>query len=70
MALKYPQVVLMNLHKALSEISEIKAQLDRTQTSRGFRSAATIVCAMGVVAVAIVLNRWPGADSNTVFVNA
>ena len=60
----------MNLHRALSEISEIKAQLDRTQSHRGFRSLATLLSAFVVVAMAIFLNRWATNVSVSQFINA
>ena len=60
----------MNLHRALSEISEIKAQLDRTQSHRGFRSLATLLSAFVVVAMAIFLNRWATDVSVSYFVSA
>lgn len=60
----------MNLHRALSEISEIKAQLDRTQSHRGFRSLATLLSAFVVVAMAIFLNRWATDVSVSQFINA
>ena len=60
----------MNLHRALSEISEIKAQLDRTQSHRGFRSLATLLSAFVVVGMAIFLNRWAGDVSVSQFINA
>ena len=60
----------MNLHRALSEISEIKAQLDRTQSHRGFRSLATLLSAFVVVGMAIFLNRWATDVSVSHFINA
>ena len=60
----------MNLHRALSEISEIKAQLDRTQSHRGFRSLATLLSAFVVVFMAIYLNRWVIDLSVSQFINA
>jgi len=60
----------MNIHQALSEISEIKAQLDRTQSHRGFRSLAALLSAFAVVAMAIYLNRWATDVSVSQFVNA
>jgi len=60
----------MNLHRALSEISEIKAQLDRTQSHRGFRSLATLLSAFVVVSMAIFLNRWATDVSVSHFINA
>jgi len=60
----------MNLHRALSEISEIKAQLDRTQSYRGFRSLASLLSAFVVVAMAIFLNRWSTDVSISHFINA
>ena len=38
----------MNIHRALSDIAEIRAQLDRTETYRGFRSVATGVSVLFV----------------------
>ena len=43
----------MNLHRALSDIAEIRAQLDRTETYRGFRSAT-----VGVSVVFLVIGAW------------
>ncbi len=43
----------MNIHRALSDIAEIRAQLDRTETYRGFRSAA-----VGVSAVVLAIGVW------------
>jgi len=60
----------MNLHRALSEISEIKAQLDRTQSHRGFRSLASLLSAFVVVGMAIFLNRWAAEVSVSQFINA
>ena len=60
----------VNLHRALSEISEIKAQLDRTHAHRGFRSLATLLSAFVVVGMAIFLNRWTTSVSVSQFVNA
>ena len=60
----------MNLHRALSDISEIKAQLDRTHSHRGFRSVATLLSAFVVVAMAIFLNRWATDVLASYFINA
>ncbi len=60
----------MNLHRALSDISEIKAQLDRTQNHRGFRSLATLLSAFVVVSMAIFLNRWATDVSVSHFISA
>lgn len=54
----------MNIHKALSDIAEIRAQLDRTETYRGFRSVATGVSVLVVFAGAW-LQRVMVADPNT-----
>ena len=43
----------MNIHRALSDIAEIRAQLDRTETYRGFRSAA-----VGVSVALLALGTW------------
>ena len=42
----------MNIHRALSDIAEIRAQLDRTETYRGFRSVATGISVL-IVAVGV-----------------
>lgn len=43
----------MNIHQALSDIAEIRAQLDRTETYRGFRSTA-----VGVSVLVLFLGAW------------
>ena len=43
----------MNIHRALSDIAEIRAQLDKTETYRGFRSAA-----VGISAVLVLIGAW------------
>lgn len=51
----------MNLHQALSDISEIKAQLERTQSHRGFRSLATVLSGFVAVGTSTILNRCTGS---------
>ena len=52
----------MNIHQALSDIAEIRAQLDRTETYRGFRSTAVgvsvLVLAVGVWAESRWVDDW------------
>lgn len=48
----------MNIPRALSDIAEIRAQLDRTETYRGFRSAAVGVSGALVLAGAWIGNYW------------
>lgn len=43
----------MNLHRALSDIAEIRAQLDRTETYKGFRSTA-----VGVSVLILLVGFW------------
>jgi hypothetical protein len=43
----------MNIHRALSDIAEIRSQLDRTETYRGFRSAA-----VGISALLVLIGAW------------
>ena len=43
----------MNIHQALSDIAEIRAQLDRTESYRGFRSAT-----VGVSVLVLMLGAW------------
>ena len=43
----------MNIHRALSDIAEIRAQLDRTETYRGFRSSA-----VGFSVVVLAIGAW------------
>lgn len=43
----------MNIHQALSDIAEIRAQLERTETYRGFRSTA-----VGISVVVVLLGAW------------
>ena len=40
----------VNIHQALSDIAEIRAQLDRTESYRGFRSTAVGISALMVLA--------------------
>lgn len=54
----------MNIHQALSDIAEIRAQLDRTETYRGFRSTAIGVSVL-VVFGGAWLQRAFVADPNT-----
>lgn len=43
----------MNIHQALSDIAEIRAQLDRTEAYRGFRSTA-----IGVSVLVVLAGAW------------
>jgi hypothetical protein len=43
----------MNIHQALSDIAEIRAQLDRTEAYRGFRSTA-----IGVSVLVVFAGAW------------
>ncbi|MEM9413293.1 MAG: hypothetical protein AAGA30_19445 [Planctomycetota bacterium] len=60
----------MQLREALSDIAEIRAALDRTQTYRGFRSIAIGISALFVMSGAVVqlridVTRRPGTYLNT-----
>lgn len=48
----------MNLHRALSDIAEIRAQLDRTETYRGFRSAAVGVSVLVLIVGVFIEKIW------------
>lgn len=48
----------MNIHRALSDIADIRAQLDRTETYRGFRSAAVGISVGLLFAGAWVEKIW------------
>lgn len=48
----------MNIHQALSDIAEIRAQLDRTETYRGFRSTAVGVSVLVLAIGAWTESRW------------
>ncbi|MFT5302677.1 MAG: hypothetical protein ACI814_003494, partial [Mariniblastus sp.] len=52
----------LNLHRALSDIAEIRAQLDKTETYRGFRSSAVGVSVILLLAGAFIQKVWV-ADS-------
>lgn len=43
----------MNIHRALSDIADIRAQLDRTETYRGFRSVA-----VGISVGLLLIGAW------------
>jgi len=43
----------VNIHQALSDIAEIRAQLDRTETYRGFRSGA-----IGFSVLVVIAGAW------------
>ena len=60
----------MNIHRALSDIAEIKAQLDRTQSHRGFRSLATVLSSVLVLVMAVLLNQSIETLSPARFVDA
>jgi len=53
-------VAKMNIHRALSDIAEIRAQLDRTETYRGFRSSAVGFSVVVLAIGAWVESRWAG----------
>lgn len=48
----------MNIHRALSDIADIRAQLDRTETYRGFRSVAVGISVLVLIAGALVEKVW------------
>ena len=48
----------MNIHQALSDVADIRAQLNRTESYRGFRSTAVGVSVLVVLAGAIVQNAY------------
>ena len=48
----------MNIHQALSDIAEIRAQLDRTEAYRGFRSTAVGVSVLVLAVGAWAESRW------------
>lgn len=48
----------MNLHRALSDIADIRAQLDRTESYRGFRSTAVGASVLIVILGAIAQTVW------------
>lgn len=54
----------MNIHQALSDIAEIRAQLDRTEAYRGFRSTAIGISVLIVIAGAMA-QSVSVADPNT-----
>ena len=56
----------MNIHRALSDIAEIRAQLDRTETYRGFRSLAVGVSVLVLFAGAWAESRWVGAGAEQI----
>ena len=56
----------MNVQRALSEVAEIRAQLDRTANFRGFRSLATGFSALVVLLGAIVQTAWLDASSSQI----
>ncbi|MFK7769560.1 MAG: hypothetical protein AB8B55_20275 [Mariniblastus sp.] len=48
----------MNIHRALSDIADIRAQLDRTEAYQGFRSTAVGISVLVLVAGAWVEKVW------------
>lgn len=56
----------MNIHRALSDIAEIRAQLDRTESYRGFRSVAVAVSVGFLCAGAWVERVWVSDPAQTV----
>ena len=53
----------MNVQRALSEVAEMRAQLDRTANFRGFRSLATGFSALVVLLGALIQTAWLEASS-------
>jgi hypothetical protein len=53
----------MNVHRALSDVAEMRAQLDRAANYRGFRSLATGFSALVVLLGAIVQAAWVEASA-------
>lgn len=52
----------MNVHRAISDVAQIRAQLDRTANHRGFRSSATGFSAVIVIAGATIQSNWLAPD--------
>jgi len=48
----------VNIHQALSDVAEIRAQLNRTETYRGFRSTAVGISVLVVLVGAIFQNSY------------
>lgn len=48
----------VNIHQALSDVADIRAQLNRTEAYRGFRSTAVGISVLVVLAGAIVQNAY------------
>ena len=48
----------MNIHRALSDIADIRAQLDRTETYQGFRSTAVGISVLVLVVGAFAEKAW------------
>lgn len=53
----------MNIHRALSDIADIRAQLERTESMHGFRSAA-VGLSVGFLVVGFAVQRWLKIDAN------
>jgi len=53
----------VNLHQALSDIAEIRAQLDRTETHRGFRSFTVGLSVVLVLAASMIEVRWQQTET-------
>lgn len=56
----------MNIHRALSDIAEIRAQLERTETYHGFRSVAVGVSVGVLIVGAWMQSVWVGEPSTNV----
>src|SRR3954464_5665011 len=60
-----PGKVFMELHEALSQISEIRRQMARTSVFRGYRSATAAFSGVVAIATALAQSIWlPGAAKN------
>ena len=57
----------MNIHRALSDIADIRAQLDRTETYRGFRSVAVGISVAIVLAGAWMEETWLAEPAANVY---
>ena len=56
----------MNIHRALSDIAEIRAQLDRTETYRGFRSATVGISVLVLVVGCWLESIWAGGSAQQI----
>lgn len=64
----------MNIHQALSGIAQIRQQIDRAESYRGFRSATTVLSGALAIAGGIVLSQttffssvFPAASETSLF---